>query len=91
MNLLLILSSFIELIGIGLIPVLITAILGKNTLLKDIHEFTNFEFVLKLLQLEKLEFVILMCSIIVIIFISKNMIIAFLKYSEGKIAYTSFI
>ncbi len=81
----LILSSFIELIGIGLIPVLITAILGKNNLLKNIYEFTNFEFVLKLLQLEKLEFVILMCSIIVIIFISKNMIIAFLKYSEGKI------
>lgn len=81
----LILSSFVEMIGIGLIPVLVTTILGENTVLNNIYEFTQLNFLLNLLKLEKDKLVTIICIIIVTIFILKNIILAILSYAEGKI------
>ena len=78
----LIIISILEVIGIGLIPVLFSVIIGKNLFIYNI----NIDFINKFFQLNTSKNLLIYLSIFIIIFfLIKNFIFASLIYFQGKV------
>ena len=78
----LIIISILEVIGIGLIPVLFSVIIGKNLFIYNI----NIDFINKFFQLNTSNNLLIYLSIFIIIFfLIKNFIFASLIYFQGKV------
>ena len=78
----LIIISILEVIGIGMIPILFSVMIGKNLFTYNI----NIDFVNKFLQLNtNSNFLIYLSIFIIIFFLIKNLIFAYLIYFQGKV------
>jgi ABC-type multidrug transport system fused ATPase/permease subunit len=78
----LIIISILEVIGIGLIPVLFSIIIGKNLFIYNI----NIDFINKFFQLNTSNnLLIYLSTFIIIFFLIKNFIFASLIYFQGKV------
>jgi ABC-type multidrug transport system fused ATPase/permease subunit len=78
----LIIISILEVIGIGLIPILFSVIIGKNLFIYNI----NIDFINKFFQLNTSNNLLIYLSIFIIIFfLIKNFIFASLIYFQGKV------
>ncbi len=78
--LLLLIATFVELLGIGSVPIFATIIVDPNILLKKLPEGLNFDFVT---NLDKKELTLYSSIIILAIFLLKNLFLAFLNYFNG--------
>jgi ABC-type multidrug transport system fused ATPase/permease subunit len=78
----LIIVSILEVIGIGLIPILFSVIIGKNLFIYNI----NINFINEFFQLNTNNNLLIYLSIFIIIFfLIKNFIFASLIYFQGKV------
>ena len=80
--LLLIITTFLELVGIGSIPVFVTAIFNPELIFEKIPYLNNFDFKN---NLEKNELILIIVGVVISIFLIKNSFIIFVNYFTGKV------
>ena len=78
----LIITTFLELVGIGSIPVFVTAIFNPELIFEKVPYLNNFNFVS---NLESDELILIIVALVILVFLIKNFFIVFVNYFTGQI------
>ena len=78
----LIILTFLERIGIGSIPVFVTAIFNPELIFEKVPYLNNFNFIK---NLESDELILIIVVLVVLVFLIKNSFIVFVNYFNGQI------
>ena len=81
----LIFASFLEMVGIGLLPIIVTSIIDQNFIIEKISKYQNLNFLKNYLVANKENLLFIFGFAVITIFILKKLIIGVIAYFEGKL------